>query len=229
MKLQLYVKKKQTANRKNWSKRGKEKIKEGLEDLKRLTDSESTQDSEQTSDNDRQQQYRNIFEKISEGLDEDSSETQALIDENNMLRIFAALGLVIGEFVHEIKNYLPGFDAEISYLNDLLTDDKAAKERISLLKNNVDAFSSYTLYFDKSISRNVSRDLEPIHIKERINTFLNIIERNALKAHIKINTNLDDDVILLSDMTTIPMHPSEWASILFNLYTNSKKQLGKGG
>ncbi len=221
--------KKQTANQKNWSKRGKEKIKEGLEDLKRLTDSESTQDSEQTSDNDRQQQYRNIFQKISEGLDEDSSETQALIDENNMLRIFAALGLVIGEFVHEIKNYLPGFDAEISYLNDLLTDNKDAKERISLLKNNVDAFSSYTLYFDKSISRNVSRDLEPIHIKERINTFLNIIERNALKAHIKINTNLDDDVILLSDMTTIPMHPSEWASILFNLYTNSKKAIRKRG
>lgn len=221
--------KKQTANQKNWSKRGKDKIKEGLDDLKRLTGSESAQDSERTSDNDRQQQYRDIYEKISEGLAEDSSETQALIDENNMLRVFAALGLVIGEFVHEIKNYLPGFDAEISYLNGLLTDNRTAKERLSLLKNNVDAFSSYTLYFDKSISRNVSRDLEPIHIKERISTFLKIIERNALKAHIKINTNLDDDVILLSDMTTVPMHPSEWASILFNLYTNSKKAIRKSG
>lgn len=221
--------KKKTANQKNWSKRGKDKIKEGLDDLKRLTGSESAQDSERTSDNDRQQQYRDIYEKISEGLDEDSSETQALIDENNMLRIFAALGLVIGEFVHEIKNYLPGFDAEISYLNDLLADNNAAMERISLLKNNVDAFSSYTLYFDKSISRNVNRDLEPVHIKERISTFLNIIERNALKAHIKINTNLYDDVILLSDMTTVPMHPSEWASILFNLYTNSKKAIRKSG
>lgn len=221
--------KKKTANQKNWSKRGKDKIKEGLDDLKRLTGSESAQDSERTSDNDRQQQYRDIYEKISEGLAEDSSETQALIDENNMLRIFAALGLVIGEFVHEIKNYLPGFDAEISYLNDLLADNNAARERISLLKNNVDAFSSYTLYFDKSISRNVNRDLEPVHIKERISTFLSIIERNALKAHIKINTNLDDDVILLSDMTTVPMHPSEWASILFNLYTNSKKAIRKSG
>lgn len=221
--------KKQTANQKNWSKRGKDKIKEGLDDLKRLTGSESAQDSDRTSDNNRQQQYRDIYEKISEGLAEDSSETQALIDENNMLRIFAALGLVIGEFVHEIKNYLPGFDAEISYLNGLLTENRTAKERLSLLKNNVDAFSSYTLYFDKSISRNVSRDLEPIHIKERISAFLKIIERNALKAHIKINTNLDDDVILLSDMTTVPMHPSEWASILFNLYTNSKKAIRKSG
>lgn len=222
-------KKKQTANQKNWSKRGKEKIKEGLEDLKKLTGSESSQDSKQSSDNDRQQQYRTIFEKISEGLDEDLSETQALIDENNMLRIFAALGLIIGEFVHEIKNYLPGFKAEISFLEKLLVNHSVAMERIHLLNNNVEAFSSYTLYFDQSISRNVSRDLEPIHIKERINTFLSIIKKNAIKAHIKIDTNLNDDSILLSDLTTIPMHPSEWASILFNLYTNSKKAIRKAG
>lgn len=221
--------KKKTANQKDWSKRGKNKIQEGLDDLKRLAGEESAHDSERKSGNDRQQQYRNIYEKISEGLAEDSTDTQALIDEINMLRVFASLGLIIGEFVHEIKNYLPGFDAEISYLNDLLIDNKAAIERILLLKNNVDAFSSYTLYFDKSISRNVSRDLEPIHIKERIGTFLSIIERNAKKAHIKINTNLDDDIILLSDMTTVPMHPSEWASILFNLYTNSKKAIRKEG
>lgn len=221
--------KKKTAHQKDWSKRGKDKIKEGLDDLKRLTGEESFHDSERKSGNDRQQEYRNIYEKIAEGLAEDSSDSQALIDEINMLRIFASLGLIIGEFVHEIKNYLPGFDAEISYLNDLLIDNKIAKERISLLKSNVDAFSSYTLYFDKNVSRNVSRDLEPIHIKERIGTFLSIIERNAKKAHIKINTNLEDEVILLSDMTTIPMHPSEWASILFNLYTNSKKAIRKGG
>lgn len=30
---------------------------------------------------------------------------------------------------------------------------------------------------------------------------------------------------MLLDLTTIPMHPSEWASILFNLYTNAKRLL----
>src|SRR5690606_26737744 len=30
------------------------------------------------------------------------------------------------------------------------------------------------------------------------------------------------------DLFTVPMHPSEWASILFNLYTNSKKAIIRG-
>lgn len=33
-----------------------------------------------------------------------------------MLRILAGLGLVIGEFIHEVHRFLPGFDAEISFL-----------------------------------------------------------------------------------------------------------------
>lgn len=219
-------KKKQTANQKDWTKTGKEKIKEGLEELKTLTNPDKSTDSINNHVKD-EKELQSIYDKISEGLAEDTTETQAMVDELNMLRIFAGLGLVIGEFVHEIKNYLPGFDAEISFLNQLLSNNKSAMERVELLKKNIDAFSSYTLYFDKSISRNVSRDLEPIHIKERIETFVSLIERNSKKAHIKVITNTEDDNVLLSDMTTIPMHPSEWASILFNLYTNAKKAIRK--
>jgi signal transduction histidine kinase len=31
------------------------------------------------------------------------------------------------------------------------------------------------------------------------------------------------------DLFTVPMHPSEWASILFNFYTNSKKAIRRKG
>ena len=79
-----------------------------------------------------------------------------------MLRIFAALGLVIGEFIHEIKNYLPGFKAEVEYLQKLLQSNSEAIDRINLLQTNIKAFYSYTSFFDKSISRNVQRDIEPI-------------------------------------------------------------------
>ena len=51
------------------------------------------------------------------------------------------------------------------------------------------------------------------------------IAHNIKKAHIDLTTNLTDHSTMLSDLTTIPMHPSEWASILFNLYTNAKKAI----
>ena len=175
--------------------------------------------------NNHKEKLKRIAQQLSEGYNENKEEKERLIDENNMLRIFAALGLVIGEFIHEIKNYLPGFDAEITYLRKLLVNNPIALERINLLNENLYAFNSYTSYFDKSISRNVQRDIEPINIKERISAFCMTIAHNIKKAHIDLTTNLTDHSTMLSDLTTIPMHPSEWASILFNLYTNAKKAI----
>lgn len=73
----------------------------------------------------------------------------------------------------------------------------------------------------------MQRDIEPINIKERISTFCATIAHNTKKAHINLTTNLTDRSTMLLDLTTIPMHPSEWASILFNLYTNAKKAIKK--
>lgn len=144
-----------------------------------------------------------------------------------MLRIFAGLGLVIGEFVHEIKNYLPGFEDEVTYLKSVFKPDSEPMNRVKLLEQNMNAFTSYTAYFDKTISRNVHREIEPIHIKERVRSFCAIIEQNLERAGIEIKNNLDNESIELLDLITIPMHPSEWASILFNLYTNAKKAIHK--
>lgn len=83
------------------------------------------------------------------------------------------------------------------------------------------------LFSDKTISRNVHREIEPAHIKERVHAFCSIIEQNLKRAGIKIKNNLDEDDIELLDLITVPMHPSEWASILFNLYTNAKKAIHK--
>lgn len=164
---------------------------------------------------------------MNEGYEEDKGEKQKLIEENNLLRIFAALGLVIGEFVHEIKNYLPGFEAEINYIKRLLDNDEIAIKRVLRLDDNMKAFTSYASFFDKTISRGVQREVENINVKERIRTFCETIERNRKKANIEIITNLDEPRIILSNILTIPMHPSEWASILFNLYTNAKKAIKK--
>ena len=218
--------KKQTANQKNWEKSSSEKIEEAIDELHQMSQEDGSSNSDTNNEaNNHKEKLKRIAQQLSEGYNENKEEKERLIDENNMLRIFAALGLVIGEFIHEIKNYLPGFDAEITYLRKLLVNNPIALERINLLNENLYAFNSYTSYFDKSISRNVQRDIEPINIKERISAFCMTIAHNIKKAHIDLTTNLTDHSTMLSDLTTIPMHPSEWASILFNLYTNAKKAI----
>jgi len=89
-----------------------------------------------------------------------------LIDENNMLRILAGVGLVIGEFVHEIQRFLPGFNAEINFLKNTLKDNEDIIKRVELLDENVKAFTIYTSFFNKAISRNVFRELEPIELRD---------------------------------------------------------------
>lgn len=220
--------KKQTANQKNWEKSSSEKIEEAIDELYRISEEESPEKFGSSEGHiGHKDTLKRIAQQLSEGHSENKEEKERLIDENNMLRIFAALGLVIGEFIHEIKNYLPGFDAEITYLRKILTNNPEALGRLNLLNENLYAFNSYTSYFDRSISRNVQRDIEPINIKERISTFCATIAHNTKKAHINLTTNLTDRSTMLLDLTTIPMHPSEWASILFNLYTNAKKAIKK--
>lgn len=221
---------KATANQKNWGKRKNpdEKIDEAINDIE---DVFQKVQSEETSDEDKHEQYRTRFKEafkaLNEGRSEQKEEKQRLIEEASMLRIFAGLGLVIGEFIHEIKNYLPGFEDEIIYLKKRLKGDADALKRVELLEKNIHAFTSYTAYFDKTISRNVHREIEPAHIKERVHAFCSIIEQNLKRAGIKIINNLEQDEVELLDLITVPMHPSEWASILFNMYTNAKKAIHK--
>ncbi|MCH5686367.1 hypothetical protein LWM68_20155 [Niabella sp. W65] len=133
----------------------------------------------------------------------------------------AALGLVIGEFVHEVQRFLPGFDAEINYLKNVLKDNPEATGRVMLLDGNIKAFTAYTSYFDKAISRNVIRELQNIEIRDVVKDFNRVIENDLKRSKITFDPPLFMDYGLF----TIPMHPSEWASILFNLYTNSKKAI----
>ncbi|MCO5234364.1 MAG: ATP-binding protein [Chitinophagales bacterium] len=159
--------------------------------------------------------------KIQEAIEEEKLEKQALIDEINMLRILAGLGLVIGEFIHEVQRFLPGFDADIKYLKNAVKEYKEVYERTELLETNIRSFSSYTSYFDKTISRNVLRELEPIELRVVVRRFISIIQNDLKRAEIEFI----EPEFKGYDLFTIPMHPSEWASILLNLYTNSKKAI----
>jgi signal transduction histidine kinase len=187
-----------------------------LEDFFNADGSDSGQQKEE-----KQEKYKDTYQRLLEGREKEKEKISTLIDENNMLRILAGLGLVIGEFVHEVKRFLPGFDADITFLKGYVKQYKEALERVELLDENVRAFTTYTSYFNKAISRNVLRDLEPIELRDVVRDFERVVETDVKRSKINFHKHIFEGY----DLFTTPMHPSEWASILFNLYTNSKKAI----
>lgn len=220
---------KATASQKDYTKNepsATERVDRAFSKLKGFIEPEESTDNNDSSDSqDSRQKFKEVFEEFEQAREEEKEQLQKekteLIDEINMLRILAGLGLVIGEFVHEVQRFLPGFDAEINFLKNILKDNPEAIERITLLDGNIKAFTAYTSYFDKAISRNVIRELQSIEIRDVVKDFNHVIENDLKRSKIIFVTPEFTDYGLF----TIPMHPSEWASILFNLYTNSKKAI----
>ncbi|ADQ16188.1 histidine kinase [Leadbetterella byssophila DSM 17132] len=217
---------KATASQKNFKRKEvdpTEKADNAVKELEEFFTEEETKEnsSEKSGTGKSKEKAKQVFEEFKQAREEEKRKNQALIDENNMLRILAGLGLVIGEFIHEVHRFLPGFDAEISFLKNAVKDIKGVYERVELLGTNIKSFTSYTSYFDKAISRNVIRELQPIELRDVVKDFSIVIDNNLKRANIKLEKPIFDGY----DLFTTPMHPSEWASILFNLYTNSKKAI----
>jgi len=207
---------KATAGQKNFTpnKKGKDpitKIREAVESLKRQNNEPSGEEKNDSH-----------FENLERLIDVEEENYQLLVNENSMLRILAGLGLVIGEFVHEIKRFVPSFENEIHLLQQHLKDDPLALENIKYLGESLSSFKTYTSFFDTAVTRNTIRELECIELRDVVRNFEDVIEADTLKSSIKIAT-----AFIGYDLFTVPMHPSEWASILFNLYSNSKKAIRK--
>lgn len=225
-----------TTSQKDWVKKEKSatekvdsaivKIKEVFEESdKEGPSSDNEQKEKQEQSNYKKERFDEAFSELIEGRAEEKQEKKELIDELNMMRILAGLGLVIGEFVHEIKNYFPGIHAETSFLRNALKDFKEGIERVNNLENNVKSLTTYSSYFDEAISRNVFRELEPIELRDAVNRFEEVIQNNLERTKISFKKPVFEGF----DLFTIPMHPSEWASILFNFFTNSKKAIRRSG
>ena len=138
-----------------------------------------------------------------------------------MLRVLAGTGLIIGEFIHEINRFEPAFSADIEVLKHRIKPDDSLQTTINEMKERLKSFKAYTSYFDRTISRNVIRELIPINVKEQVNAFYSSIQNDLGRTDI----SLPEPEYLGFGLKTVPMHPSEWMSILFNLYTNAKKAL----
>ncbi len=150
-------------------------------------------------------------------------EVTAIMEELGMIRVLAGLGLTIGEFTHEVVQFSPSILGDLSVLSNQSLNGYGINS-LENLKRTIQVFTSYTSYFNSTVSANVSRELKPQKLDEVILHFKNIIDADVLKLDIDLKVEYFG-----YDLVTIPMHASEWSSILFNLYTNAKKAIRRKG
>lgn len=164
------------------------------------------------------QKLKKDIEKVAELQKE---ETSKMLKEKSMLRVLSSVGITIGQFIHEVRDYVSSMESDVKFLLEKLRSDAVLTERLLILDKNITTFKSYTSYFDNVISQNVVRELIPIEIQNRAEYFWKSIHGDAIKSDITFNIPTRNGAYLY----TRPMHPSEWSSILFNLYTNAKKAI----
>lgn len=206
--------------------KAKERISEKITLIK---DVKNEDDYTQTSDEDRRSE-QDLLDEVENLIDETSPnqpqrkqsvlrKINKLIEEAGMLRVLAGLGLTIGEFTHEIKQYKPSIYGEINILkNSELSPE--IQQSVNSLKLNFDELFSYTRFFSTTISQNTNREKLPIDLLEIVDIF-----HTTIKNDLKVNDITLDTKEYDFDVYTIPMHKSEWSSILFNLYSNSRKAI----
>ncbi len=157
--------------------------------------------------------FKNIQEKYKEA-----------VEELGMLRILASLGLTIGEFTHEIIQFTPSINGFISKLYESSENNLNTIKILDDLKRTFANFTSYTSYFNATVSENTSREIKPILITDVVDFFFKNIKEDIDRQ----NTELYIESYGY-DLYTTPMHISEWSSVLYNLYTNSKKAIKRSG
>ncbi|MEI8601589.1 hypothetical protein P4S55_11915 [Shewanella sp. PP-Sp27a-2] len=138
-----------------------------------------------------------------------------------MLRVLSSVGLTVSQFIHEIKYYMDNIQSDIRFVSKAVENDYESSKRMAVLKSNFSTFQTYTSYFNDVVSQNVMRELLPINLKHIVIKFVDSIRSDAEKSGITFEPPTFNKLRLI----TKPMHPSEWSSILFNLYTNSRKAI----
>jgi signal transduction histidine kinase len=144
------------------------------------------------------------------------------LEEVGMLRVLATLGLVIGEFTHEIKQTLGAAQLNTNHLQELIAKEAVEGKILDHLAANLDRIRGYSGYFYQTVADNVNRELNPQDLRAIGREFVEAMAPSVKR----VGLNLDFEARGY-ELFTPPMHSSELNSILFNFYSNSVKAIGR--
>ncbi|WP_452225587.1 sensor histidine kinase [Lacinutrix chionoecetis] len=224
-----------TTNQKNWERkyeRPLQKLKNLKDDLEKESEnvqienySGKTKDEIKSELDEKSTKIKDFVKSIDEVITLQEEEDENQLEEISVLRVLASLGLSIGIFTHEVRQYIATLTASVKLLSKKFPNDKDYQSKIDRLINNVKVLHTYTSYFDKTVSENVTRELISQEVPLVVSKFFKVVSLD-----ININkTAILPMVVKGSELFTVPMHSSEWATILYNLYTNSLKAIKRAG
>lgn len=214
---------KKTASEKGWvsESKGSSDFDTAIDELETIAEDIEKTKPEATGDSDHEaaERLKRVAEDIRNLEEGRETERAKLIEELAMMRILAGLGMSIVTFTHEVKHNYAAMIAEL----DNLVQNTNGKEFQSAerLLSHFKTFKAYTAYFDRAASANVHRELEIQDLAKIGREFSAMMKNNA--ASYGIDLMFADDGNF--NIFTLPMHWSEWHSILLNLYTNSLKAI----
>ncbi|TRV24383.1 MAG: sensor histidine kinase [Microcystis flos-aquae Mf_WU_F_19750830_S460] len=179
--------------------------------LREIATGVDTEQSRVTEEHDRRS-----FTAIADEIEQIGAKSEEALEEVGMLRVLASLGLTIGEFTHEVRHALAALWVAIEGVRRQGTDGALAER----LADQVLLLRSYMRYFDDAVTQNAHRTLEAHELRDILNEFVEVMRPTLDRQKVKIELSLKG-----YDLFARPMHKSEWASILLNLFTNSLKAI----
>lgn len=179
-------------------------------------------DVTESNDSSREKTEDSITESLADEVLELGQESQRLLEENALLRVLASLGLTIGEFTHEIRHSLGAMVANLNLVSLKAATFPEISSPCDGLKNSLSTLQSYARYFDEAITDNAHRNLQPLELRDLINSFKNVVAHFILREGIALDIDIKG-----YDLFTKPMHKSEWSSLLLNLFSNSLKAINR--
>ncbi len=146
--------------------------------------------------------------------------TEKLIQELEMLRILASLGLVIGEFTHEIRHTLGAMHISVDDVAEHFEADSEEREALATLSDSLERLKGYSAYFYNAVTDNAMRQLIPQDLRSTGYQFLKAMEKPSIRVGVVLTFDPQE-----YELFTPAMHTSELSSILFNFYSNSLKAI----
>lgn len=155
-----------------------------------------------------------------------AEERDEFLEEINLLRILASMGLTIAEFTHDFSHLAETMELNLNALEASVTDPPPQfAARMDRFRGQFRQVRAYSSHFGSMMTNNSVRELQSIDLYEFARNFREDLKAMFTKRGLELEVNRPDGY----DMRTVPMHLSEWSSILLNLLTNSIKAAERAG
>ena len=155
-------------------------------------------------------------------LFKDLSEVRSLRKEIARSQRLASVGRLAAGVSHEIRNPLSSIKGFATYFKERYHDVPENQQISNLMIQEVDRLNRVVGQLHE-FARPITISKKPIKVKTFLKDSLKLIERQALEANIKIQTDL------ATEIDRVVVDPDRISQVLLNLYLNAVESMKNGG